>query len=375
MTWLKRNFVLLLMGLIFLVMILLSLFMWRKVRAQQVGAENRQRDLKEQLDKLMGHAIFPSPNNMLILEKQTKQREEFFHDAYEALPKQNKEYPAMQPWEFKGYLETVLLKLESYCRTNRVLVPPGMTFGFGRYVGTGAPPNKDDTRALMHQLDLAEQLVRLLVQSKVVELNSLRRTYLDGETESGREERVDGGVWKKDSHLLYESQNFEVTFQCNNDTLKATLANLATSTNLLVLVRSIAVDVPKVFPPTPIDSIDAGSPGAPSLPPGLPPGRPVAPRPAIPTRSMPPGVPHRDMPSALSVPRPVGGPAAPGGRGAQPMQPDQPGSRAPTEVPLVLGTELATVTLRLDVLEIKTKEVKEDAKPAGKEPAKNARKS
>jgi hypothetical protein len=363
MTWLKRNFVPLIMGLAFLAMIVLALFMLKEVRAQQIDAENRQRDLKEQLDKQMGNAIFPSPNNMVILQNQTKQLEGIFHEVYEALPKQTKEYPAMPPWEFKGYLETELKKLESYCRTNEVIVPPGISFGFGRYVGTGAPPKKDDTSALMHQLDLAGQFVRLLVQSKVVELTSLRRTYLDGETESGGGERVEGGMWKKDPHLLYESQNFEVTFRCNNDTLKTTLANLATSTNLLVLVRSISVDVPKVFPPTPVDLGAAGTPGTPSLP-AAPQGRTVTPTPGIPNRAMPPG-----------VPPPGGGRPAPGGRGAQTTQPEQSGAKGPAEVPLVLGTELATVTLRLDVLEIKTEEAKEDAKSAGKEPAKDAKKS
>lgn len=358
MMWLKRNLLALVVGLVFVAMIVCCVLLLRQVRKQRMDAETQLQGLQQQYEREISNYIFPSPRNLEILREQRRQMQDFFHDVYNALPKYEREYPMMPPWEFKGYLETQLLKMEQFCRTNQVLVPAGISFGFGRYVGSSQPPKREDTPALLHQLDLTERLLKVFVQSKVTDISSFRRTFLESETEASKDEKVDGGVWKKDAHLLYESQNFELVFRCSNDQLKTVLANLASSTNLIVLVRYVGVEVPKVFPSTPVDATSAttgsGAPGGVRTP------TPVTGAPS--GTMMPPMIPG--MP-----------PGVPAGRAGQVAQPSKAVSSAPADVPLVLGTELATVSVRLDVIEVKALDQNDEPRSSEKEAPKNVKKS
>ncbi len=351
MMWLRRNAFVLLAAVLFAGMIAASLYLLKKARAREVEIQTRYNDLRGQFDDLVRKSIFPSQKNMESLQAQTRQMSDSFQDIYEHLPKENDSFPSMTPWGFIGHLETQLGRLEQYCQANQTVVPTDFSFGFSKYRNTRTPPKQEITPMLLHQLDIIHQIVRLLVGSKVGEIVSIKRTYVEGETES-QEDRVEAGLWNKDPKLLYQSQNVEVSFRCTTDQLRAVLNNFASATNILLLVRNVSVQADRAAPPAPetTTTTPGATPAGGSRPtrsaasslPGMPPG----------------GIPGQTAPNL----QPTGRGA--GRRGVQ--APTGTGPAGPLEVPIVMGNELATVGLRLDVIELNSPEKKEPAPAPGK---------
>jgi hypothetical protein len=252
--------------------------------------------------------------------------------------------------------------MKKHCLANKIQLPgqpPGssLNFGFARYMGT-SPPNEEHTPDLLHQLDLAEKLMTLLVSSKVNEITMFRRTYLDKET--GSEEKAENATWNRDPKTLYESQTFDVTVRSGDEQVRTVLNNIASATNLVLLVRTIRIESDKAKPTEPAKGVGGSSPSASHTgPPGtLPP--PVF----LPSgnQGSPAGSRQTARPPAMTAPLP----AAPQG------------SPAPsTEAQIVMGYETVTTSLRIEVIEFRLPDEKEGkerdkSKTASTTPAKQA---
>jgi hypothetical protein len=184
--------------------------------------------------------------------------------------------------------------------------------------------------------------------SKVDSINIIRRTDLEGEN-SPAEERVPGGTWNRDPKLIFESQQVELVFRCGDEQLKTVLNRMATATNVVLHVRQIAVESERTSPREPEGGV-APQPTARQAS-ALEPRAGVDPRMGF------------DPRTGAFDPRRVPEP-----RVAAPAQPARP--EAPAEPSLVMGKELATVTMRLDVIEVKPPQEAADGKA---EPAKESK--
>lgn len=339
MMWLKRNFIALIGTIMFLALLGGALYLLLQTKQRQSQVQQEYLDLERQYNDLIKKSFTPSQHNVEILEEQTQVLSEYLRDILGRLPKQRVEYKTMQRWAFKGYLETRVSRLDQYCKTNQVQIPSGFTWGFGEYWGDRPPPKQENTPKLLHQLDLTERLVHLLVDSKVLEISSLSRTYLEGETTAATKDRVDGGVWKQDHNLIYESQIFEVGFRCDFDQLRAVLNNIAQSTNPIVLVRNIAVWTERANPPEPKEAT------APTATSDV--GAEMG---AVPMEFQPPG-------------RGRGRMAEPLGR----RQPTQRQTDLPRGIQLAMGDEISDVSLRLEIVELNRP--RQNRRPPGAAPA------
>lgn len=331
MMWLKRNFLALFVSLLFLGLIVGCVYWLLLTQRHQRSVQQEFETRKAEYERLIGNTVAPTRNNVDTLETQTEQLDDYYQKLLGMHPRGIKEYPTMQPWVFKGHLVSQLDRLNRYCEQNQVAVPVGMTFGFGRYSANKAPPKQEVTAKLLHQLDLAERIIKLLVESRVAEIRSLKRTFIDVEGEGADPERVSGGVWKQDPNFVFESQVFEVEFRSTFDQFRTALNNFCRSTNLVILVRNVNVDTELANPVEPQQATPTAPAGGPAAAAAMTP----------PGRGFPPAVDPR---------------MAPGGRGRG----TSPASRAPTintNVPvgaeIVMGNESSTVTLRLECIEIK----------------------
>jgi len=321
MMWIKRNLPILIGAVIFAFFVALSIYLLKQAKEKQNEVQIKHRELVDRLQALTSKNPYPSPPNIEALASQAVTLSNYFERIYASLPKYQKEYTTMRPWEFKGYLERRVDNVRKHCEKNQVELPASFTCGFIRYVGgTSTPPKESDTDELAHQLDILEALVNLLVDCKVGRISALKRSYLPEET-GFNEDKVDGGgSWLRDPKLLYESQTVEVSFQCTDETLKSVLNTIANSRSIVLLVRQISVDSERVGPREPDPSSFGPSPArAAAAPPNIGPG----------SRGEPPF----RMPAAQA--------------------PTQTQPQAAEEVKMVMGNEIATVHLRLDVIEVK----------------------
>lgn len=345
MMWLKRNLVALLASLVFLGLIGGCVYWLIQTQSHQRTVQQEFDTRKTEYERLIRNTIAPTRNNVDTLETQTEQLNEYYQKLLNTHPRGIKEYPTMQPWEFKGHLEAQINRLTRYCEQNQVAVPAGMTFGFGRYSADKAPPKLEVTPKLLHQLDLAERIIKLLVESRVTEIRSLKRTFIDVEGEGSDPERVAGGVWKQDPAFVFESQVFEVEFRSTFDQFRNVLNTFCRSTNVVILVRSVNVDTEVAQAGEPREATpSAAAGGSPAAAAMAPPGRGFAP--------------------------PVDPRMVAGGRGRSTL----PSSRMPvvnTNVPvgaeIVMGNEFSTVSLRMEFIEIKGEA--EESKQAVREEA------
>lgn len=330
MMWLKRNLPVLIAAVIFCFFVVLSIYLLKEAKQKQNDVEIRHRELDDKLRGLLSKSPFPSEGNIRDLRNQIVQLYDYYGKIFSSLPKEKREYAKMEIWKFKGYIEKRINAIRQDCLKRGVEVASGVNFGFGKYLGTAAPPKYDETDKLLHQLDLLESLVELLRTSGVTDITALRRTPVEGE--SLTDERVDGATWTKDPKLIYESQSVELGFKCSDEVLKTVLNRIANSTNAVLLVRYITVESEKAAPREP-----TGSDGSPARPTAAP----NRPNPAFPDlRRGPGGSASKPPTTTATAPKPA----------------------APGEPVVVMGNELATVYLRLDVLELRLPEEKGDPK-------------
>jgi hypothetical protein len=319
MMWLKRNLPVLVAAAIFCFFVVLSLYLLKGAQAKKSDIEIRHRELDDKLKALLAKNPFPSEGNIRELKSQTVQLSNFFAKTFANLPKQRVEYTKMEPLKFKGYLEKRVNTIRQECEAKNVKVATGINFGFGKYVNSNLRPKEEETDKLQHQLDILESLIDLLTTAGVVEITAVRRTPVEGE--DLRDERVEGAVWNRDPKLIYESQSVELAFRCSDEALKSVLNRLANSTNQVLLVRYISVESERATPREPTASEASPTPRATA--------------PMLDTQFAPPG----------------------------PMrQPTTAARTARGEPTIVMGNEMTTVNLRLDVIELKVPEEKSDSK-------------
>lgn len=126
---------------------------------------------------------FPSRENVKLEHANVATQEHWFKVVIAALREGQVDRQASTPSRFMTQFNEVRNRLFALAGDR---VPENFNLGFGRYA-EGMLPTPDHVSRLTQQLKIIEQLVTLLLDSKVKSIVSISREEFDADAESGRE--------------------------------------------------------------------------------------------------------------------------------------------------------------------------------------------
>lgn len=242
--WFKKNLTLVIGATVF-VLLLAGLLGWQhQKRAKQQQVEERLAEEQQRLESLRASRPFPSRENVEILRGDKTTVSELYTNLTVKIGATRVDAPLLPPVEFHQRLAQRLRRLEQQARAAGVTLPESFAFGFSRYVGTlpghriANREERDEIMVLLaKQLQVVEELGRVLMQGRVSELRYIHR--VDVEPGGSGADAVTAPI-RKDPQGLYVAMPFEVQFVCGTDSLRQVL-NAFTETPWLLNVRRLVV--------------------------------------------------------------------------------------------------------------------------------------
>ncbi len=229
--------------------------------------------LRSQLSQLYRAEVFPSEDNVALERENREQLDVWFENLLEHLGEGNIIRDDRSPSQFRGLLEQTHNTLRERAARARVRLPDresDFAFGFERYAGTGLLPSPEDVPRLTEQLIITTSLSRMMYESEISALRSIRRDVFEAETAqeprdtaparrgatparrgSDRREaqvapRGDPGIIEEGD--MFATYRFVIEFEAREEAL-ARFLNALASNPLYTVVRTIRMrkDVPSMI--------------------------------------------------------------------------------------------------------------------------------
>lgn len=146
---------------------------------------------KRKLSGIYERNPFPSPENIEVERASTATLQQWYAELHDALRARNIVSHEDSPSLFIRNFEATTATLRNLANQHRVTLTagPDFPFGFDRYSGTGVLPPREHVAVLSEQLLIIEQLCRILFESGIVSLSSVRRDPVDREDGAGASPR------------------------------------------------------------------------------------------------------------------------------------------------------------------------------------------
>ncbi len=237
MKWQKKKLILATVGVLYVGALgafgYLEFREWQRVTQAQEGKKTSE----DKRNGLLNGPYTLSEQNAKIAEANLKNLENAYTQLLEAFPKPNlKNLPDMDGLQFADYVKSQMrIKLSKEATNARIILPPaptGFAFGFNYYLSEGVKPSA--MKSLLQQIKVVQQLVENLIDCKVLEIKSIRRTPADGElsTTSGKTTSSQGDYFipeSRPSSTGFSEMPFELVFVADNTALQKFLNLLAES--------------------------------------------------------------------------------------------------------------------------------------------------
>lgn len=241
MKFIRRNMLILAILGGFLVLLLGSAwFLYEKIAERQT-VEADLAEKKEKLQTLLTRAPFPSQKNVKLVEEMAREHAALIDEATATLRKKELSFEDIEGPKFRS--ELVIAKRRMLATLNRrdleIKVPAKFEFAFDRYAER--PPAKEHTHMLLKQLQIIEELMKMVADSRFDEILSLRRVEAEDSigappssgagdpasqpliSQSGKFDYADFSAY------MYTAMPFDLELKGDSESLHAFLNALASS--------------------------------------------------------------------------------------------------------------------------------------------------
>ena len=265
--WLKRNLVAVIFVSVYV--LLLGAIVWLAQQAAKLKT-NVEADLtaqSEALKQVQSLAIYPSPDNIRMLQSQRHEVQKLYATLQEALTNGGLSVTNSQnEIEFVDRLRKTQDELNQLASKGSVLIVSNFAYGFSRYNDTfpcrNPSVNPDECRrilsSLSKELAIVAKLTGVAINSHVDSIVAIRRIEVEqiGAGGAPTPDTLPGPI-PEDARARYRLLPFDLQILCSGDALKEFLNNLAQS-DWFFMVEVVTVTKA---------SIALGTTGAPVAPP------------------------------------------------------------------------------------------------------------
>ncbi len=317
MTWIKRNLVLVLSGIVSLGLIGFGGWYWWTAMGKNTQVDEEIGRAKHDLEELMNSAPFPSSSNLALAKRELQRLTTFIQDSKKQFPAAPPPAAPLNNQSFKALLQTTVDDLAKEAASVAVRIETNYYFSFeAQRAPMTFPP--ESLRPLSERLHEVRTITSLLIKAKITRLEAIRRAHVAGEVAAGNDYLTEAP--RHNGELGMTVWPYEFTFQCFTPELAAAMENLMRAPEAII-IRSVVVE-----PAEPMVRLTPVVPG------GQPPGRfpaAAAPRPVPALETI---LNERTLRVILKldVVKPEGGEGGPRGRNfGGPGRPGDPGNRPP----------------------------------------------
>lgn len=293
----RKHMVLVVGGGIALVLMLVALFMlFRFYRAYDRVNMDLQSTMSR-LNTLQDRAPYPSRANIAATQTNLVVFQNYFDTLFASLKEGQIEPVEMEAAKFTPLLRDGILRVSKRAQDAGVLLPPTFAMGVERYK-QGALPSGADVPRLVVQLKTLGALCAILIDMKVSEIITVKRSIFEQGAVSQESSPADAGRWGRwgaggpgggppqeaapaqasqaevvDPTGLFSIEHYTLEFKCHEKSLWDVLNALAKS-KLFAVVTSVTVANDSPTPKIGAKAQAPVVPGTPAAAPGFPPGMP-----------------------------------------------------------------------------------------------------
>jgi hypothetical protein len=221
------------------------------------------------LNNLQSAKPFPDDGNLKAAQEEGKRAAEVFSGLASAVAEQSAPRDnALTPQQFQDNLSEAASNASEQARAGGIGLPEDFYLGFDQY--KTQPPTAAAAPALGQQLASISNVVRVVLESRIIEITAINRTPLPEEAEAATE---DGGTGAgKLPDLLLAP--FDLEFVADQANFRQALNSVAKA-QPMVLIRMVSVANSKPVAPSKENPLENGSEPADSGSPDQPPPIPV----------------------------------------------------------------------------------------------------
>ncbi len=235
-----------------------SFFLLRNKISQRESVKVMLDDKIKERQALWDRKPFPSKENVELIKKGAKAQSEKIEAILSLLQQSHVAFPQKSGSEVKEQLVVAWRRMTQILDEGQVKHPEKFQFGFERY--NNVPPKDVDTPFIQTQLEIVEELMKLLAKARIPELLSIRRVIFEDAPKSDPKAPVSSpGHWEpvvssggkfaivESPEYLYKVFPFEMEFWCDTDSLRSFLNSVAVSKHVF-LTRVLNIENEKKDP-------------------------------------------------------------------------------------------------------------------------------
>jgi len=247
MEFIKKNLAIIALLAGFVILLAPSWYFLRAKMGERQEVKAKLDDKMREREALWTNKPFPSKENVAMIQQGAKGESEKISTLLKMLQKGHVSFPQKSGSEVKEQLVVAWRRMTQILDEGQVKHLEKFQFGFERY--DKLPPKDADTQLIQTQLELIEEIMRLLAAAHVSELVTIRRVVFE-------ENRPDPkapvaapappGAWEavissggkfaivEDPTHLYSLMPFELEFWCDTDAFRTFLNSLVVDKYVLV---------------------------------------------------------------------------------------------------------------------------------------------
>jgi hypothetical protein len=238
MTWIKRNLVLFLSGIISLGLIGYGGWYWWTAVGKNAQVDEEIGRAKHELEELMNSAPFPSASNQALAKRELQRLTTFIQDSKKQFPAAPPPAAPLNNQSFKALLQTTVDDLTKEAASVAVRVETNYYFSFeAQRAPMTFPP--ESLRPMAERLHEIKTITSLLIKAKITRLEGIRRAHVAGETASGNDYLTEAP--RHNSELGMTVWPYEYTIQCFTPELAVAMENLMRAPEAII-IRSVVVE-------------------------------------------------------------------------------------------------------------------------------------
>lgn len=177
MDWFKKNPFWSTVAIGALVALIAGVLFWRWTVGKTQELDQDLAGTRSMISRLKNRGVFPSKENVELFNQTNARLQEYLTPAEERIRQGHIPLENVGPLEFKRRLRLAIDTLTREAQRGvgqETKLPDGFTFGFSQYVAA-AIPAPEAIPALMQEVAVVQEIVRILYEANVEEIVALRR--------------------------------------------------------------------------------------------------------------------------------------------------------------------------------------------------------
>jgi hypothetical protein len=235
--WLKRNFVVIIFVVVFVVVLGGIIWLERAATARKAEVEADLSGKQEELKRLRSLDPYPSADNIQILKRDREELQKLYGSLQKAVTQEALEVADVQSEiDFVDRLRKTQTELRDLAKSRAVEIKGDFAFGFSRYDETFPCRNpvlgRDECRRVLtllaKQLVVVEKLTKLAISNGVDSITLIRRTEVEPGALFPGSDTMPGSI-TEEPKARYNRLPFDIQVTCSEKALQSFLNSLSQS--------------------------------------------------------------------------------------------------------------------------------------------------